>query len=75
MKNYCYGRDKACEKNKAWEIRTLPKGHKTVGCKWLFTLKYKANGTLGRCKAELVAKGFTHTYGVDTVKPFPRLQN
>ena len=38
----------------------LPKGHKTVGCKWVFTLKYKADGTLvlDKHKARLVAKGF-----------------
>ncbi|KAA0068069.1 reverse transcriptase [Cucumis melo var. makuwa] len=38
----------ALEKNKAWDLCTLPKGHKTVGCKWMFALKYKANGTLNR---------------------------
>ena len=24
----------ALEKNKTWDLCTLPKGHKTVGCKW-----------------------------------------
>ncbi|KAA0066242.1 Beta-galactosidase [Cucumis melo var. makuwa] len=32
---------KALEKNNTWEICALPKGHKPVGCKWVFTLKYK----------------------------------
>ena len=31
----------------------------------MFTLKYKADGTLDRHKAKLVAKEFTQTYGVD----------
>ncbi|TYK29291.1 putative mitochondrial protein [Cucumis melo var. makuwa] len=35
---------------------SLPKGHKTVGCKWVFTLKYRADGTIDRHKARLVAK-------------------
>ncbi|KAA0047396.1 reverse transcriptase [Cucumis melo var. makuwa] len=39
---------RALEKNKTWEICTLPKGHKTVRCKWVFTLKYKADGTLDK---------------------------
>ncbi|TYK02690.1 putative mitochondrial protein [Cucumis melo var. makuwa] len=50
---------KALEKNKTWKICALPKEHKIVGCKWVFTLKYKANATLDRHKAELVAKRFT----------------
>ncbi|KAA0058176.1 Retrovirus-related Pol polyprotein from transposon TNT 1-94 [Cucumis melo var. makuwa] len=56
---------KALDKNRTWEICALPKGHKTVGCKWVFSLKYKADGTLDRHKARLVAKGFTQTYDID----------
>ena len=47
----------ALEKNKTWEIVERPKGKKIVDCKWIFTLKYKANGSLERHKARLVAKG------------------
>ena len=49
----------ALEKNKTWDLCNLPKGHQTVGCKWVSTLKYKSNGALDRYKARLVAKGFT----------------
>lgn len=41
-----------------------------MGCKWIFTVKYNANGTLERYKARLVAKGYTQTYGVDYVENF-----
>ncbi|KAA0036818.1 Cysteine-rich RLK (RECEPTOR-like protein kinase) 8 [Cucumis melo var. makuwa] len=61
---------KALEKNRTWEICALPKGHKTVGCKWVFYLKYKEDGTLDRHKARLVAKGFTQTYGIDYSETF-----
>ncbi|KAA0065527.1 putative mitochondrial protein [Cucumis melo var. makuwa] len=47
---------RALEKNKTWNLYSLPKGHKTVGCKWVFTLKYRADGTIDRHKARLVAK-------------------
>ncbi|KAA0057569.1 Beta-galactosidase [Cucumis melo var. makuwa] len=58
------------EKNRTWEICALPKGHKTVGCKRVFSLKYKADGTLDRHKARLVAKGFTQTYGINYSETF-----
>ncbi|KAA0062437.1 putative mitochondrial protein [Cucumis melo var. makuwa] len=47
---------KALEKNNTWEICALPKGHKPVGCKWVFTLKYKVDGTLDRHKASAVSQ-------------------
>ena len=58
------------EKNNTWEICALPKGHKTVGCKWVLTLKYKTNGTLNKHKVRLIAKGFTQTYDVGYLETF-----
>ena len=53
-----------------WEIVNLPKEKKIVGCKWVFTIKCKADGSLERYKARLVAKGFTQTYGIDYQETF-----
>ena len=61
---------RALNKNETWEVVDLPKGEKTVGCKWVFTIKYDADDNLERYKARLVAKGFTQTYGVDYSKTF-----
>ena len=58
------------EKHETWEIVNLPEGKTTVGCKWVFTVKFKSNGTLERYKARLVAKGFTQTYGIDDTETF-----
>ncbi|KAL6348574.1 hypothetical protein AAG906_016088 [Vitis piasezkii] len=55
----------ALEKNKTWEIVEKSKKKNIVDCKWIFTLKYKADGFLERHKAGLVAKWYTQTYGVD----------
>jgi hypothetical protein len=61
---------KALEKNGTWELVDLSRGKKTVGCKWVFTVKYKSDGSLERYKARLVAKGFTQTYGIDYLETF-----
>ena len=56
--------------NDTWDIVDLPKGKKPVGCRWIFTLKYNADGTLDRHKARLVARGYTQTYGIDYQETF-----
>src|SRR5688572_33360987 len=60
----------ALKKNETWEKCALPKGKKTVGCKWIFSIKYHADGSIERYKARLVAKGYTQTYGVDYSETF-----
>ncbi|WVY99969.1 hypothetical protein V8G54_026039 [Vigna mungo] len=60
----------ALEKNNTWELVTLPIGKRPVGCKWVYTVKYKADGSIEKYKARLVAKGFTQTYGVDYLETF-----
>ena len=48
----------------------LPKGKKTVGCRWVFIIKHKADGTIERYKAQRVVKGYTQSYGVDYQETF-----
>jgi Reverse transcriptase (RNA-dependent DNA polymerase) len=60
----------ALKRNDTWEIVELKKGNKTVGCKWVFSVKYGANGKVERYKAMLVAKGYTQTYGIDFQETF-----
>ncbi|KAJ7967937.1 Retrovirus-related Pol polyprotein from transposon TNT 1-94 [Quillaja saponaria] len=61
---------KALSKNDTWELASLPYGKRAIGCKWVFTIKRKADGTIERYKARLVARGFTQTYGVDYQETF-----
>ena len=49
----------ALERNEIWEIVERPKDQKTMGCRWIYTVKYQVDGTLDRYKARLVAKGYT----------------
>ncbi|RVW44659.1 Retrovirus-related Pol polyprotein from transposon RE1 [Vitis vinifera] len=60
----------ALEKNGTWTITDLPVGKRPVGCKWIFTIKYKADGSVERFKARLVARGFTQSYGIDYQETF-----
>ena len=57
-------------KNKTWELVYCPLGKKPVGCRWVFTVKYKADGAIERFKVRLVAKGYTQTYGIDYIETF-----
>ena len=41
-----------------------------MGCKWIFNVKYIADGNIDKYKARLVAKGFTQTYGVNYQETF-----
>jgi hypothetical protein len=46
-------------KNQTWYLTVLPSGKKPIGCKWVYKVKYKADGTLDKYKSWLVAKGFS----------------
>ena len=41
-----------------------------MGCKWVFTVKHKADDSIERLKARLVAKGFIQTYDIDYQETF-----
>lgn len=60
----------ALRKNGTWEVVDLPSEKKVVGCKWVFTVKSKADGSIERHKAGLVGKGFIQTYGIDYQETF-----
>ena len=64
---------RALYKNRTWALADLPFGKKTVGCKSVFTVKHKADGSIERFKARLVAKGYTQTYGIDYQETFARV--
>ena len=49
----------ALHKNHIWDIVDLPPSQSVVGCKWVYKIKTKADGSIERYKARLIAKGFT----------------
>ena len=48
-----------------WELVPLPKNKNIVGCKWIFKVKRKADNSIDRFKARLVAQGYSQKYGID----------
>ena len=48
-----------------WELVAKPVGKTIVGCKWVYKLKYKPDGSVERHKARLVAQGFCQKKGID----------
>ena len=60
----------ALEKNQTWDLVKLPAGKRVVTCKWVFTVKQTPEGKVERCKARLVARGYSQTYGIDYDETF-----
>ena len=54
--------------NGTFEPVRLPPGRKPIGCRWVFKLKHKADGSVDRYKARLVAKGYSQQPGLDSLK-------
>ena len=46
-------------KNHTWEMVDLPPSQFVVGCRWVYKIKTKEDGSVERYKACLIAKGFT----------------
>ncbi|RVW18319.1 Retrovirus-related Pol polyprotein from transposon TNT 1-94 [Vitis vinifera] len=67
---------KALQKNKIWDLVSLLKGKKIVGCKSVFSINHKADRSIEQSKERLVAKGYTQTYDIDyqeTLSPVEKL--
>lgn len=53
--------------NDTWDLVQLPIGKKAIGCRWVYKVKHKADGTIERFKTRLVVKSYTHQDRVDYI--------
>lgn len=56
---------KALNDNETWDIVTLPTNKTPIGCKRVYKIKRKSDGSIERHKPRLIAKGFTQQFGVN----------
>ncbi|MFS7908934.1 putative RNA-directed DNA polymerase [Helianthus anomalus] len=55
--------------NHTWEL-VPPSSHQPIGCKWVFRVKRKTDGSIDKYKARLLAKGFHQQLGKDFFETF-----
>jgi len=60
----------APEANGTWEFTTLPPKKKALGCKWVYKIKFHADGSIERYKACLVVLGNHQIEGEDFHETF-----
>jgi hypothetical protein len=55
----------ALQNNNTWHLVTPTNGKYVIDYKWVYKIKRKADGSIDRYKARLVAKSFKQRYGID----------
>lgn len=60
----------ALNRNNTWILVDKPPDKTPIGCKWVYKIKYKQDGTIERYKARLVVKGYTQVEGIDFMDTF-----
>ncbi|XP_052172141.1 uncharacterized mitochondrial protein AtMg00820-like [Diospyros lotus] len=60
----------AMQQTKTWYIIPLPPDKHSIGCKWVYKVKYNLDGFIERYKARLVDKGYTQQKGLDFLDTF-----
>jgi histone deacetylase 1/2 len=60
----------ALHHNHTWDLVAKFSDVNIIGCKWVYKLKHKSDGSIDRYKVRLVAKGYHQTLGLDYFETF-----
>ena len=58
----CGPKLQALQAHGTWTLTSLPAEKTSIGCRWVYKIKHRSDGSIERYKARLVAKG-VHTIG------------
>ena len=64
--------------NEIGDLVDAPKGVKSIGCRWVYKVKYNIDGSVNRYKARLVVKGYAQQHDIDydeTFAPVAKMTN
>eukprot|EP00253_Pinus_taeda_P034481 PITA_34481 len=56
--------------NNVWEVVSRPQDRSVVGARWIYKIKYVADGSVEKYKARFVAKGYAQKEGIDYEETF-----
>lgn len=57
-------------KNRTWLLVDPPENEEIIDIRWVYKIKEISDGTVDRCKARLVVRGFTECYGTNYTETF-----
>ena len=57
-------------RNDVWEVVSRPKGKSVETSKWIYKVKFVADGNIEKHKASFVARGFSQVEGIDYDESF-----